>query len=159
VLDRRLWSFSRKSISDWKNIYLEKCNGCSVRDDCGGFFQSAAKKHSAHIRPILGYSQRGDTLSPVNRLNDLSIASSTFVRSSAAKIVNAAGNAPLLDVGCGWGADAVLLAQLGATVICVDRELAGIESQRSRLGDGANKSTLERLILRHVDLDRESWPF
>lgn len=50
VLDRRLWPFARKSISDWKNIYLEECNRCTARDDCGGLFQSAAKKHSAHIK-------------------------------------------------------------------------------------------------------------
>ena len=52
VLDRQLWPFACKSISDWKNIYLEECNGCIVRDQCGGFFQSAAKKHSAYIRPL-----------------------------------------------------------------------------------------------------------
>jgi His-Xaa-Ser system radical SAM maturase HxsC len=53
VLDRQLWPFARKSISDWKNIYLDVCQKCDVRDDCGGFFQSAAKKHSDHIHPIM----------------------------------------------------------------------------------------------------------
>jgi len=53
VLDRRLWPFARKSISDWKNIYLDDCERCDVRDECGGFFQSAAKKHSDHISPIM----------------------------------------------------------------------------------------------------------
>jgi His-Xaa-Ser system radical SAM maturase HxsC len=53
VLDRQLWPFSRKSISDWKNIYLDVCGRCSMRDECGGFFQSAAKKHSVHISPIM----------------------------------------------------------------------------------------------------------
>jgi His-Xaa-Ser system radical SAM maturase HxsC len=52
VLDRALWPFARKSISDWKNIYLEPCDECSMREDCGGLFQSAVKKHSAHIRPF-----------------------------------------------------------------------------------------------------------
>jgi len=52
VLDRQLWPFARKSISDWKNIYLDICQKCDVRDDCGGLFQSAAKKHSQHISPI-----------------------------------------------------------------------------------------------------------
>jgi His-Xaa-Ser system radical SAM maturase HxsC len=49
VLDRRLWPFARKSISDWKNIYLEECATCVLRDECGGLFQSAAKRHSAYI--------------------------------------------------------------------------------------------------------------
>jgi His-Xaa-Ser system radical SAM maturase HxsC len=52
VLDRRLWPFARKSISDWKNIYLEECGQCAVRERCGGLFQSAAKKHSAYIKPF-----------------------------------------------------------------------------------------------------------
>lgn len=50
VLDRRLWPLARRSISDWKNIYLEECGRCVLRDECGGLFQSAAKKHSAHIK-------------------------------------------------------------------------------------------------------------
>jgi His-Xaa-Ser system radical SAM maturase HxsC len=50
VLDRRLWPLARRSISDWKNIYLAECDACALRDECGGLFQSAAKKHSAHIR-------------------------------------------------------------------------------------------------------------
>jgi His-Xaa-Ser system radical SAM maturase HxsC len=53
VLDRRLWSIARRSISDWKNIYLDQCKACGVREECGGLFQSAAKKHSAHIIPII----------------------------------------------------------------------------------------------------------
>lgn len=52
VLDRRLWPFARKSISDWKNIYLEECASCVLREECGGLFQSAAKRHSAYIKPF-----------------------------------------------------------------------------------------------------------
>ncbi len=43
----------RKSISDWKNEYLDECTTCERRSDCGGFFSSAIQyRHSAHIRPI-----------------------------------------------------------------------------------------------------------
>jgi His-Xaa-Ser system radical SAM maturase HxsC len=52
TLRKSLWKFARKSISDWKNIYLEECQDCSVRHECGGFFQWATKLHSAHIRAI-----------------------------------------------------------------------------------------------------------
>ncbi|HWW61751.1 MAG TPA: His-Xaa-Ser system radical SAM maturase HxsC, partial [Thermoanaerobaculia bacterium] len=52
VLDRRLWPLARKSISDWKNVYLPECNGCGVIDQCGGFFQSGTKIRSAHIRTV-----------------------------------------------------------------------------------------------------------
>jgi His-Xaa-Ser system radical SAM maturase HxsC len=52
VLPKELWPYAQKSISDWKNLYLAQCNGCSRRDECGGFFQWAVKKHSEHIRPL-----------------------------------------------------------------------------------------------------------
>jgi len=52
VLEPRLWPLARKSISDWKNVYLKECDGCSVIAQCGGFFQSGTKIHSAHIRAI-----------------------------------------------------------------------------------------------------------
>lgn len=41
----------RKSISDWKNEYIEECNLCVRRDDCGGFFSSSvAHKYSENIK-------------------------------------------------------------------------------------------------------------
>jgi His-Xaa-Ser system radical SAM maturase HxsC len=49
VLRKSLWKFARKSISDWKNIYLEECTSCAVKEDCGGFFKWATKLHSTHI--------------------------------------------------------------------------------------------------------------
>ena len=52
VLDRALWPIARKSISDWKNIYLPECNGCGAIERCGGFFQSGTKVRSAHIHPL-----------------------------------------------------------------------------------------------------------
>jgi His-Xaa-Ser system radical SAM maturase HxsC len=53
VLRKSLWKFARKSISDWKNIYLDECRSCGVREGCGGFFKWATKLHSAHIRAVL----------------------------------------------------------------------------------------------------------
>jgi His-Xaa-Ser system radical SAM maturase HxsC len=49
TVPRSLWPFCRKSISDWKNVYLPQCESCEIRKYCGGFFQSATKRHSAHI--------------------------------------------------------------------------------------------------------------
>jgi His-Xaa-Ser system radical SAM maturase HxsC len=41
----------RKSISDWKNEYLDECGSCIKRDECGGLFSSAKLyKHSSHIK-------------------------------------------------------------------------------------------------------------
>jgi len=53
VLRKSLWPFAVKSISDWKNTYIATCDGCVVREQCGGFFQSGVKRHSMHIRPFL----------------------------------------------------------------------------------------------------------
>lgn len=52
VVDRSVWSFCRKSISDWKNEHLELCDECSVRENCGGFFSTGRTKYSAHLRPF-----------------------------------------------------------------------------------------------------------
>ena len=50
VLDKRLWQFARKSISDWKNEYVPECEGCREKGNCGGFFASAKIRYSAHIK-------------------------------------------------------------------------------------------------------------
>jgi His-Xaa-Ser system radical SAM maturase HxsC len=52
TLPRSVWPFARKSISDWKNLYLDACAGCGARAFCGGFFQSATKRHSRGIQPL-----------------------------------------------------------------------------------------------------------
>jgi len=52
VLPERLWQYARRSISDWKNIYLPVCQDCTVRNRCGGFFHSAAVATSRAIEPI-----------------------------------------------------------------------------------------------------------
>lgn len=53
VLDRRVWPYAKKSISDWKNEYFAECDGCQVRDRCGGFFSSAKLRYSDHIKAIV----------------------------------------------------------------------------------------------------------
>ena len=52
VLRNSLWPYARKSISDFKNIYLNECQQCSVLDQCGGLFKSAEQIHSSYIAPI-----------------------------------------------------------------------------------------------------------
>jgi len=52
VLPNALWSFARKSISDYKNIYLDECARCRVREHCGGLFQSSETRHSRAIRAV-----------------------------------------------------------------------------------------------------------
>lgn len=52
VLDPRLHPLARRSISDWKNLYLDVCTGCGRREECGGFFASSAVRHSRGITPL-----------------------------------------------------------------------------------------------------------
>jgi His-Xaa-Ser system radical SAM maturase HxsC len=52
VLRPSLWPFAKKSISDWKSLYLPECENCSALSECGGLFKWAAKKHSEHIHSL-----------------------------------------------------------------------------------------------------------
>ena len=52
TLPQSLWKYSRKSISDWKNIYLDECKNCDALQRCGGMFASAIKKRSNYITSL-----------------------------------------------------------------------------------------------------------
>jgi His-Xaa-Ser system radical SAM maturase HxsC len=52
LIDRELWPFAVRSISDWKNEYHPECSDCSVRERCGGFFFSAKYRHSENIKAV-----------------------------------------------------------------------------------------------------------
>jgi His-Xaa-Ser system radical SAM maturase HxsC len=52
VLPRSIHSFAVQSISEWKNVYLTECDGCTLKCQCGGFFESNKKFHSKYIRKI-----------------------------------------------------------------------------------------------------------
>ncbi len=52
VLPTELRQFARKSISGWKNIYLNECDECLCKQECGGFFASSEDIHSGHILAI-----------------------------------------------------------------------------------------------------------
>ena len=52
LLPQSLWSFARKSISDFKNEYLDVCAHCTARDHCSGLFLSQVNRHSKHIHAL-----------------------------------------------------------------------------------------------------------
>lgn len=52
VLPREIHQFSTKSISDWKNYYLDICDKCDAKQACGGFFETSKYISSHHIHPI-----------------------------------------------------------------------------------------------------------
>jgi len=52
VLRKSLWKYAKKSISDWKNSFLDECLNCEMRDSCGGFFKWSTKLRSRAIHAI-----------------------------------------------------------------------------------------------------------
>ena len=53
IVPSELWQYCQRSISDWKNEFLESCDGCAERGNCGGFFSSNVKRAvSRHIAPL-----------------------------------------------------------------------------------------------------------
>jgi His-Xaa-Ser system radical SAM maturase HxsC len=52
TIDCRTWPLTVRSISDWKNEYLDQCSNCSVRMECGGFFATGRLRRSSHIEPL-----------------------------------------------------------------------------------------------------------
>lgn len=41
-----------QSISLWKNIWMEECNGCMEKDNCCGFFSTSVSIHKNFIKPF-----------------------------------------------------------------------------------------------------------
>ncbi|HEX4420294.1 MAG TPA: His-Xaa-Ser system radical SAM maturase HxsC [Kofleriaceae bacterium] len=52
VLAPDLHRFARASISDWKNAYLDDCDGCALRARCGGLFASSVLRRSRGIARV-----------------------------------------------------------------------------------------------------------
>jgi His-Xaa-Ser system radical SAM maturase HxsC len=50
IMPEHLWKYNKKSISDWKNIYLDDCKDCTMINECGGLFASCDKMHSRSIK-------------------------------------------------------------------------------------------------------------
>lgn len=53
VLHDSLWRFSKNSISKWKNIYLDVCERCDYKNNCGGLFTSSNDIHSYFLHPLI----------------------------------------------------------------------------------------------------------
>lgn len=52
VLSEDIRCYAQQSISDWKDIYIEECEGCALKGQCAGFFESNRQAHSLHIKKI-----------------------------------------------------------------------------------------------------------
>jgi His-Xaa-Ser system radical SAM maturase HxsC len=52
LIDESLYTFTQKSISDWKIKYFQECDKCILKYDCGGDFGTSLK-YSLNINPVL----------------------------------------------------------------------------------------------------------
>lgn len=52
VLPEDIRCYAQQSISDWKDIYVEECDGCVLKGQCAGFFESNRQALSSHIKKI-----------------------------------------------------------------------------------------------------------
>ena len=52
ILPEDIRLYAQQSISDWKDIYLPECEGCSLRGQCAGFFASNRDMHSKYIKKV-----------------------------------------------------------------------------------------------------------
>ena len=58
ALPQSLWSFARRSISDWKQHYLPACESCSIKEQCGGLFAWVTPEWTSRaIKPFQGELQ------------------------------------------------------------------------------------------------------
>ncbi len=87
------------------------------------------------------------------------LAPSPLVRRFAQKMADAAAGKPVLDVACGSGRNALALAQLGCTVICVDRDLTTLQAHVVRLRRTELRKAFSKLSLQQLDLVKDPWPF
>jgi SAM-dependent methyltransferase len=82
---------------------------------------------------------------------------SPLVRRFASRIADAANGAPILDVGCGSGRNAMMLAEFGCTVICADIDLTRLRTMLS--SRVSNSCPSSRLRLHSIDFINDRWPF
>jgi SAM-dependent methyltransferase len=80
-----------------------------------------------------------------------------FLRRYSQQLIDSSHGAPIVDVACGSGRNALFLAELGCDVFCLDRDL-------NQLGQILTSGTVrpavaEKLRLCKLDLVNDPWPF
>jgi SAM-dependent methyltransferase len=74
-------------------------------------------------------------------------------------MVAAAAGRPILDVACGGGRNAVLVAFLGGNVICIDKDLSRLTAQLIALQATGLARACSRITPLALDLICDEWPF
>lgn len=78
ILPKELWRFSRMSISDWKNVFLEACQDCGVREHCCGFFSTSGgwRSKEIHVLKETGFAKEWQ---PIMSEKGASVACQSYV--------------------------------------------------------------------------------
>ena len=42
LMPENIWEYSRQSISEWKQEYIESCEMCTKKKECAGFFTTSS---------------------------------------------------------------------------------------------------------------------
>lgn len=53
LCDTQVHRFAKKSISGWKNIFLDQCDSCEAKDRCAGFFSTSSILPLEDIKPLI----------------------------------------------------------------------------------------------------------
>jgi His-Xaa-Ser repeat-associated downstream radical SAM protein len=54
MVERDYWPICKQSISDYKVNYYPECNGCQVKAECGGIFESTKRFAKPRVKPVDG---------------------------------------------------------------------------------------------------------
>ena len=87
------------------------------------------------------------------------LKASSLVRRFGSNVAGAAHGKPILDVACGSGRNAFFLSSLGATVICMDRELTRLREYLTQNASAGFIEGADRLVPHQIDLVKAAWPF
>lgn len=143
VLPHEIREFAVNSISDWKDTYLPECEGCKLREKCGGLFESNQKHHSRHIKPELKYT-------PMPQPSEGDETISAFLKNKLTEDILCQYHSPIIfDVPCGYGRHLKWLSKLGYEVSGFDLDPKAIHY----LEEWVKKDGMENVHLSREDID------
>lgn len=129
VLPKEIQEYAYNSISDWKDTFLPECEGCKLKEKCGGLFESNRLHHSKHIKPDIKF-----TPMPAPK-GDMKDAVSPFLIEEALtdKVLSQYVNPIIYDVPVGYGRHLLWLASKGYEVHGLDLDTKALQYLDKRI--------------------------
>ena len=124
ILPESIRQFAVQSISDWKNIYIDECEECIMKEQCPGFFASSKVIHSRKIKPFKKEIKRLKLKTEINENNYLQHISKKFIE--FIPYLENVKKYDIMDIPCGYGRNMYLLAKKGFKLVGVDSDNAAI---------------------------------